>query len=43
MHSAPLRLLGQPLVAAALFTGGLIVFYYTPLFELALFTTPGTC
>lgn len=41
VHSAPLRLLGQPLVAAALFTVGLVVFYYTSLFDLALFTHAG--
>ncbi len=41
VHSAPLRLLGQPIVAAALFTIGLIVFYYTSLFDLALFTHAG--
>ena len=41
VHSAPLRLLGQPVVAAALFTGGLVVFYYTSLFDLALFSHLG--
>ncbi|MBA8793344.1 putative copper resistance protein D [Friedmanniella endophytica] len=41
IHSRPLRVLGHPLVAAALFVGGLVVFYYTDLFQLALFTHTG--
>ena len=36
VHSKPLRLLSQPLVAAGLFIGSLVVFYYSPLFELSL-------
>jgi putative copper resistance protein D len=41
IHSRVLKVLGQPLVATALFTGGLVVFYYTRLFELAMFTHVG--
>jgi cytochrome c oxidase assembly factor CtaG/putative copper export protein len=41
VHSRVLRVLGQPLVATALFTAGLVVFYYTGLFELAMFTHTG--
>ena len=41
VHSRYLALLGHPLVAAALFAGSLIVFYYSPLFELALSTHVG--
>ncbi|WP_299039599.1 cytochrome c oxidase assembly protein [uncultured Pseudokineococcus sp.] len=36
-----LRLVSHPVVAAVLFAGSLIVFYYTPLFELALSTHVG--
>ena len=36
VHSRLMRLLGHPLVAAALFIVGLVVFYYSPLFELSL-------
>ena len=41
VHCAPLRVLGHPIVAAAIFTVGLIVFYYTWLFDVALFTHAG--
>ncbi len=41
VHSRVLRVLGHPLVAAGLFTGSLIVFYYSRLFELAMFTHTG--
>ncbi len=41
IHSRFLRVMGHPLVAAALFTGGLVVFYYTRLFDLAMFTHTG--
>jgi putative copper resistance protein D len=41
VHSRALSVLGQPLVATALFTAGLAVFYSTELFELAMFTHPG--
>ncbi|GAA2020014.1 cytochrome c oxidase assembly protein [Pseudokineococcus marinus] len=36
-----LRVVSHPVVAAVLFAGSLIVFYYTPLFELALSTHVG--
>ena len=36
VHSWLMRLLGHPLVAAALFIVGLVAFYYSPLFELSL-------
>ena len=41
VHSRFLALLGHPLVAAVLFAGSLVVFYYSPLFELALRTHVG--
>ncbi|ABS05738.1 putative copper resistance protein D [Kineococcus radiotolerans] len=41
VHSRYFALVGHPLVAAALFAGSLIVFYYSPLFELALRTHVG--
>ncbi|MGI8532613.1 MAG: cytochrome c oxidase assembly protein, partial [Geodermatophilaceae bacterium] len=41
VHSRLLRLLSQPIVAAVLFVGSLIVFYYSPLFDLALSTHTG--
>jgi cytochrome c oxidase assembly factor CtaG/putative copper export protein len=41
VHSRFLQVLGHPIVAAALFTGSLIVFYYTRLFQLAMFTHTG--
>ncbi len=40
-HSGPARLLSHPLVAAGLFIGSLVVFYYTGLFELSLATHAG--
>ncbi len=40
-HSRFLGVVGHPLVAAVLFAGSLIVFYYSPLFELALRTHVG--
>ena len=41
VHSRLLRVLGNPVVAAALFFFSLVVFYYSPLFELALHTHTG--
>ena len=41
VHSRYLAVVGHPLVAAVLFAGSLIVFYYSPLFELALRTHVG--
>jgi len=41
VHSRLLRVLGNPVVAAALFFGSLAVFYYSPLFGLALETHTG--
>ena len=37
-----LRVLGNPVVAAALFFGSLVVFYYSPLFGSPCARTPGT-
>ena len=36
VHSRFLALVGHPLVAGALFIGSVVVFYYSPLFELSL-------
>ncbi len=41
VHARFLVFLGHPVVAAALFTGGLVVFYYSRLFELGLSTHTG--
>jgi len=41
LQSRFLRIASNPLVAAGVFLGGLVVFYYTPLFELALRTHTG--
>jgi cytochrome c oxidase assembly factor CtaG/putative copper export protein len=41
VHARVLAVLGQPLVASALFTGSLVVFYYSGLFELAMSTHTG--
>ena len=41
VHSRFLRVLANPIVAAALFFVSLVVFYYSPLFELALRTHTG--
>jgi putative copper resistance protein D len=41
VHSRILGWLGHPVVAAFLFTSGLVAFYYTGLFELAMFTHTG--
>ncbi len=41
VHSALGRFMANPVVAAVLFAGGMIVFYFTPLFELALTTYAG--
>ncbi len=41
VHSRLLRVLGHPIVATALFTGGLVAFYYTQLIDLAMFTHVG--
>jgi cytochrome c oxidase assembly factor CtaG/putative copper export protein len=41
VHSRFLRIVGHPLVAATMFIASLVVFYYTPLFELAMLTHAG--
>ncbi len=41
VHSRLLTLLGHPLIAAGLFAGSLIAFYYSPLFALSLRTHTG--
>src|SRR5665811_2377979 len=41
VHSRYLAVLGNPIVAAAIFFGSLVVFYFSPLFELALRTHTG--
>src|SRR5829696_5746546 len=41
VHSRFLRVVGHPLVATAMFTVSLVVFYYTPLFDLAMLTHTG--
>lgn len=41
VHSAFGRFMANPVVAAVLFAGGMVVFYFTPLFELALDTYAG--
>ncbi|HEY5980808.1 MAG TPA: cytochrome c oxidase assembly protein [Microlunatus sp.] len=41
VHSRFLGIIGQPVVAAVIFTGSLIVFYYTALFQVAMFTHIG--
>jgi putative copper resistance protein D len=41
LHSRVLRVLAHPVVAAVLFVGSIFVFYYTPLFGLALSTHTG--
>jgi cytochrome c oxidase assembly factor CtaG/putative copper export protein len=41
VHSRFLAVIGNPVVAAVIFFGTLIVFYYSPLFELALRTHTG--
>ena len=41
VHSRYLAVIGNPIVAAAIFFGSLIVFYFSPLFELALRTHTG--
>jgi len=41
VHSRFLAIIGQPVVAAVIFTGSLVVFYYTGLFQLAMFTHIG--
>ena len=41
VHSRFLGIIGQPVVAAVIFTGSLIVFYYTSLFQVAMFTHIG--
>ncbi|MDN5760891.1 MAG: cytochrome c oxidase assembly protein [Microlunatus sp.] len=40
-HSRFLGVIGQPVVAAVILNGSLIVFYYTSLFQLAMFTHLG--
>ncbi|GAB3259573.1 cytochrome c oxidase assembly protein [Kineosporia babensis] len=40
-HSRVLAVLAHPVVAAVLFSGGLVVFYFTPLFPLAMSTHTG--
>ena len=41
VHSRFVRVIGQPVVAAVIFTGSLVVFYYTGLFQVAMFTHLG--
>jgi len=41
VHARVLTVIGHPVVAALLFTGSLTVFYYSGLFELAMFTHTG--
>ncbi|CAA9302061.1 MAG: Copper resistance protein CopD / Cytochrome c oxidase caa3-type assembly factor CtaG_BS (unrelated to Cox11-CtaG family) [uncultured Friedmanniella sp.] len=41
VHARFLAILGQPLVATGLFTGSLVAFYYSRLFELAISTHTG--
>ncbi|HEX7460842.1 MAG TPA: cytochrome c oxidase assembly protein [Dermatophilaceae bacterium] len=41
LHSRYLAVIGNPIVAAAIFFGSLVVFYFSPLFELALRTHTG--
>jgi putative copper resistance protein D len=41
VHSRFLAVIGNPVVAAAIFFGSLIVFYFSPLFDLALRTHTG--
>ena len=41
VHSRYLAVIGNPVVASVIFFAGLIVFYYSPLFELALRTHTG--
>lgn len=40
-HARVLAFLGHPVVATLLFTGSLPIFYYSPLFNLAMFTHTG--
>ena len=41
VHSRYMTVIGNPIVAAAIFFGSLIIFYFSPLFELALRTHTG--
>jgi cytochrome c oxidase assembly factor CtaG/putative copper export protein len=41
VHSRYLAVIGNPLVAAAIFFGSLVIFYFSPLFEFALRTHTG--
>jgi cytochrome c oxidase assembly factor CtaG len=41
VHSRYLAVIGNPIVAASIFFGSLVVFYFSPLFELALSTHTG--
>lgn len=41
VHSKPMQLVGNPVVAGVLFFSSLAIFYYTPLFELSLRTHTG--
>jgi cytochrome c oxidase assembly factor CtaG/putative copper export protein len=41
VHSRLLGVIGRPMVAAVIFTASLIAFYYTSLFQLAMFTHLG--
>jgi putative copper resistance protein D len=41
VHAPVLKVLGHPAVAAVLFVAGLPIFYYSPLFNLAMFTHTG--
>jgi putative copper resistance protein D len=41
LHSRPARLLGNPITAEVLFIASLVIFYYTSIFDLAMFTHVG--
>jgi cytochrome c oxidase assembly factor CtaG/putative copper export protein len=41
LHSRPVRLLGNPITAEVLFIASLVIFYYTSIFDLAMFTHVG--
>ena len=43
LHSRFMRVVSNPIVAAVLFVGSLVGFYYTDLFQLSLRRTPATC
>jgi putative copper resistance protein D len=41
LHSRPARFLGNPITAEVLFIASLVIFYYTSIFDLAMFTHVG--